>query len=84
MLDGEPDYGAPPLTVRFETEANCTGGPVEFSWDFGDGSTGGNVPGPSHTYERQGEYVATVRVRAPDGGRSEDELEITVDATFEE
>lgn len=84
IVEGEPDYGAPPLTVRFETEASCSGGPVTYSWDFGDGGAGGDEPRPSHTYERHGEYTVVVRVAAPGGGTSQDELEITVDSSFEE
>lgn len=83
MVDGEPDYGAPPLTVRFVTEANCTATPITYAWDFGDGAKDGNVPHPSHTYERAGEYVAVVRVTAPDGGASDDELDIVVEASLD-
>jgi len=79
IVDAEPDFGAPPLTVHFTTETDCTGAPVTFSWDFGDGSKGGNEPAPSHTYAKVGDYIATVNVSAPDGGSGADEIDITVD-----
>jgi len=79
IVDAEPDFGAPPLSVNFITETDCTGEPVTFSWDFGDGSKGGNDPKPSHTYDKAGDYIATVTASAPDGGRGTDEIDITVD-----
>ena len=80
MVDAEPDFGAPPLTVNFVTDTDCTGEPVTFSWDFGDGSKGGNDAKPSHTYDKPGDYIAVVTVAAPDGGEGTDEIDITVDA----
>jgi PKD repeat protein len=84
IVDAEPDFGAPPLTVHFTTETDCTGSPVTFSWDFGDGSKGGNEPAPSHTYAKVGDYVATVSATAPDGGSGADEIDITVDEDLAE
>src|SRR5262245_38175382 len=52
LVDAEPDFGKPPLKVQFETEIDCTGSPVTYSWDFGDGKTGGNEANPSHVYEK--------------------------------
>lgn len=79
IVDAEPDFGAPPLTVNFVTETDCTGEPVTFAWDFGDGTKGGNDPKPSHTYDKAGDYLAVVTATAPDGGRGSDEIDITVD-----
>lgn len=84
IVDAEPDFGAPPLTVNFVTEIDCTGGPVTYSWDFGDGNKGGNDPKPSHVYAKAGDYVATVTVTAPDGGTGSDEIDITVDSDLAE
>jgi PKD repeat protein len=67
IVDAETDFGPPPLTVHFTTETDCTGSPVTFSWDFGDGSKGGNEPNPTHVYARAGDYIATVSTTAPDG-----------------
>jgi PKD repeat protein len=79
IVDAEPDFGAPPLTVNFVTETDCTGEPVTYSWDFGDGTTGGNDSKPSHTYDKAGDYIAIVTATAPDGGSGTDEIDITVD-----
>jgi PKD repeat protein len=84
LVDAEPDFGPPPLKVQFETEIDCTGSPVTYSWDFGDGKTGGNEANPSHVYDKAGEYVATVKVTAPDGGEGEDEIDITADDDLDE
>jgi uncharacterized membrane protein len=84
IVDAEPDFGAPPLTVHFSTETDCTGSPVTFSWDFGDGSKGGNEPNPTHTYEKAGDFVAVVSTTAPDGGTGTDEIDVTVDADLAE
>ncbi len=79
ILDGEPDYGPPPLKVVFETEVDCTSSPLTYSWDFGDGTKGGNEANPTHAYEKPGDYVATVTVTAPDGGKGTDDIDISVD-----
>ena len=84
IVDTEPDFGSPPLTVQFMTEVDCSSGPVTFGWDFGDGASGGNEPGPSHVYEKPGDYIVTVTVEAPDGGHGKDEIDVTVDAFFDE
>jgi uncharacterized membrane protein len=84
IVDAEPDFGAPPLRVNFITEIDCTGQPVTYAWDFGDGTKGGNDPKPAHTYEKAGDYVATVTVTAPDGGTGSDEIDITVDDDLSE
>jgi PKD repeat protein len=84
LVDAEPDFGSPPMKVQFETDVECTGSPVTFSWDFGDGTKGGNEANPVHVYEKPGEYVAVVKVTAPDGGEGEDEIDITVDEDLDE
>jgi len=84
IVDAEPDFGSPPLAVTFSTETDCTAEPVTYSWDFGDGTKGGNEANPSHTYQKPGDYVATVTTTAPDGGRGTDEIDITVDAELAE
>jgi hypothetical protein len=84
IVDAEPDFGGPPLKVVFETEIDCTAQPVTYSWDFGDGTTGGNEPNPTHVYTTPGDYIATVITKSPDGGEGEDEIDITVDADLAE
>ena len=51
--------------------AQVTGGTVEYSWDFGDGTptTGYSSSSTiSHSYQTAGIYTVTVTVRAPGGG----------------
>ncbi len=83
IVDAEPDFGPPPLTVNFVTEIDCTGSPVTYRWDFGDGTTGGSDPNPTHVYEKPGDYVATVTATAPDGGLGDDDIDITVEESAE-
>lgn len=79
FVDAEPDYGDAPLTAVFSTDLECGDKPVTYSWDFGDGSKGGNEPAPSHTYEKAGDYIATVTVKTADGAEGTDEIDIFVD-----
>jgi gliding motility-associated-like protein len=43
-----------------------TGGPVSWTWDFGDGSSG-NIQNPSHTYPLAGNYTTSLIVTTADG-----------------
>ena len=79
IVDAEPDLGAPPLKVVFETEVDCTSEPARYEWDFGDGTKGGNEPAPTHLYDKEGDFLAIVTVTAPDGAVGTDEIDITVD-----
>lgn len=84
IMDADPDYGPPPLTVSFSAEVECTAGEVKYQWDFGDGTTSQD-PSPQHTYTKAGDYVATLTVTAGTASAS-DEIDITVeeDAPTEE
>lgn len=84
IVDAEPDYGPPPLKVQFMTEIDCTAEPVTYTWDFGDGTKGGNEPNPVHVYEKPGDFVATVITKSPDGGEGDDEIDVTVDPDLAE
>lgn len=84
IVSADREFGGPPLTVHFRSEVDCTAAPVTYAWDFGDGGQGSTAPHPSHTYEREGEFVAVVRVAAPDGGSSDDSIDIAVDAALDE
>lgn len=77
IMDADPDYGPPPLTVAFSAEVECTGGEVKYHWDFGDGTTS-QEPSPQHTYTKAGDYVATLTVTAGTASAS-DEIDITVE-----
>lgn len=79
IAEAEPDEGAPPLKVQFTASVEEEeGGPWTFAWDFGDGnkSTDQN---PVHTYEKVGEYTATLTVTDSKNNKGTDEIDIFVE-----
>jgi PKD repeat protein len=79
IAEAEPDEGAPPLKVQFTASVEEeNGGPFTYKWDFGDGgnSTDQN---PVHTYEKVGEYTATLTVNDQKGNKGTDEIDIFVE-----
>ncbi len=77
IIDVEPDYGPPPLTVEFSSEVECTKGQPTYKWDFGDG-TGSEEANPKHTYKEAGDFTAKVTVTAG-SATAEDEIDILVE-----
>jgi len=76
IAEAEPDEGAPPLKVQFTASVEEeTGGPFTFSWDFGDGQKSADQ-NPVHTYEKVGEYTATLTVTNQKGNKGTDEVDI--------
>ncbi len=59
-----PNAGLAPATVQFSSGASSDpyGGPLTFSWNFGDGSPVSTAANPSHTYSTNGTYAATLTV----------------------
>ncbi len=49
-----PQFGNPPLDVQF---SDFSTGAVGYSWDFGDGQSGGNLANPSHIYQDTGLFT---------------------------
>ena len=84
IAEAEPDEGAPPLKVQFtgsvEEEA---GGPFTFEWDFGDGQKS-TEQNPAHTYEKVGEYTATLTVVDQKSNKGTDEIDIFVETDEDE
>ena len=79
IAEAEPDEGAPPLKVQFTASVEEeTGGPFSFSWDFGD-SNKSTEQNPSHTYDKVGEYTATLTVTNQKGNKGTDEIDIFVE-----
>ena len=79
IAEAEPDEGAPPLKVQFTASVEEeTGGPFSFSWDFGDGNKS-TEQNPSHTYDKVGEYTATLTVTNQKGNKGTDEIDIFVE-----
>jgi beta propeller repeat protein len=61
-FEGNNSIGALPLTVYFSDKS--TGNPINWNWDFGDGTsgTGMNV---THVYNNSGIYTVTLTVSTP-------------------
>jgi PKD repeat protein len=79
IAEAEPDEGAPPLKVQFTASVEEeTGGPFTFGWDFGDGNKS-TEQNPSHTYDKVGEYTATLTVTNQKGNKGTDEIDIFVE-----
>ncbi len=79
IAEAEPDEGAPPLKVQFTASVEEeTGAPFTFSWDFGDGSKSSDQ-NPLHTYDKVGEYTATLSVTNQKGNKGTDEIDIFVE-----
>ncbi|HZP39934.1 MAG TPA: PKD domain-containing protein [Candidatus Binatia bacterium] len=83
IAEAEPDEGAPPLKVQFTASVEEeTGGPFTFAWDFGDGNKS-TEQNPVHTYEKVGEYTATLTVTNQKGNKGTDEIDIFVETEEE-
>jgi hypothetical protein len=86
LAEGEPDSGAAPLVVQFEVESLVVDeiSAPRYTWDFGDGSPKSNEASPKHTYEKPGEYTATVGVVDASGEHGWDEVDILVEEPADE
>ena len=79
IAEAEPDEGAPPLKVQFTASVEeDEGGPWRFEWDFGDGSKS-SEQNPVHTYQKVGEYTATLTVTDQKNNKGTDEIDIFVE-----
>jgi microbial collagenase len=65
--------------VKFTSEVECNSGAPTFKWSFGDGSAGSTEANPTHQYDKEGEFVASVTVTGPSGGTDTDEMDIIVE-----
>jgi kumamolisin len=60
--------GVAPLRVNFTATAQGGAGPpYNFTWTFGDNTTGGYGAATNHTYLHPGDYVAFLTARDPNG-----------------
>lgn len=83
IAEADPDEGAPPLKVQFTASVEEEeGGPFSFKWDFGDGQSS-SEQNPSHTYDKVGEYTATLTVSNQKGNKGNDEIDIFVETEEE-
>jgi PKD repeat protein/regulation of enolase protein 1 (concanavalin A-like superfamily) len=72
--------GPVPLAVQFDGSASSDpeNRPLEYSWDFGDGSDPSSDPSPEHVYSVPGIYKAKLVVTDHAGVSGEDTVTITV------
>jgi hypothetical protein len=75
--EADPDEGTPPLSVKFTSTVEDATGAVSCEWDFGDGSAKSTEMNPSHTYDKVGDYVATLRCKDSKGIEGETEIDVT-------
>ncbi|GAA2326517.1 PQQ-dependent sugar dehydrogenase [Dactylosporangium salmoneum] len=74
--------GVAPLAVTFSSAGSSDpeGGALTYSWAFGDGGTS-TAANPSHTYTTNGNYVATLTVKDPQGATGTASVPISVGNT---
>jgi len=82
-LDATPTNGDAPLQVQFDGSGSVDGdgGPIDFLWDFGDGSPTSNAVTLQHTYSRDGVYAASLTVTDSEGAEAHDVVTILVGNT---
>lgn len=79
MASAAPLSGGIPLTVTFSSAGSSdpNGDPLEYIWDFGDGS-GAFGPNPTHVYTTTGAFAPTLTVSDLHGGYNTKALQVTV------
>jgi PKD repeat protein len=78
-LEGEPDEGAPPLSVKWTSTVEDGTPPYTYKWDYGDGTPAGTEANPSHVYQKEGEFTATLTVTDSKGLTGSEEYDILVE-----
>ncbi|MFM9371324.1 PQQ-dependent sugar dehydrogenase [Streptomyces sp. Da 82-17] len=73
--------GQAPLQVQFKAEGtDADGDKLTYSWDFGDGGTS-TEQNPTHTFEKNGVYSATVTAKDKTGRTGSASAHVTVGNT---
>ena len=78
-LEGDPDEGAPPLTVKWTSTVEDGTPPYTYKWDFGDGTPASTEANPTHVYQKEGEFTATLSVSDSKGLTGSEEYDILVE-----
>jgi len=78
-LEGDPDEGAPPLTVKWTSTVEDGTPPYTYKWDFGDGTPTSSEANPTHVYQKEGEFTATLSVTDSKGIAGSEEYDILVE-----
>jgi PKD repeat protein/regulation of enolase protein 1 (concanavalin A-like superfamily) len=80
QIAADPINGSAPLDVRFTASGrDPEGGPLMYTWDFGDGA-GGAGRSVTHRYWTPGPYTAKVTVRDAQGATGTATVQVTVGA----
>ena len=68
--------GKVPLNINFKgSGSDCDGVIVSYNWEFGDGETS-NSQNPTHVYQKNGKYIATLTVTDNNGNIGEKNIDI--------
>ena len=78
---GTPRSGDAPLTVQFTGSASGGCPPVTYRWEFGDGGTS-DGRNPNHTYEKSGDYSASLTITDSNGNTDREDFAVTVTEKF--
>ncbi len=80
VASADPREGYPPLSVRFSSggTADPDDDPLQYTWDFGDGSPLSSQEHPEHTYTTAGLYTARLTVSDGRGGTHSATVQISV------
>lgn len=79
-ITASPLTGYAPLTVNFHVTVEGGSQPYSYSWSFGDGSTS-TLQNPTHTYQTQGNYTASLTVTDAKGNSATGSVRISVTST---
>src|SRR3569623_374603 len=76
-----PTSGTAPLDVAFHCDGAGGDAPLQYVWDFGDG-TQSTLQNPSHTYTAAGSFTAMCEVQDANGDSANASVTITADAAI--
>ena len=76
-----PTTGTAPLEVAFHCDGAGGDAPLQYVWDFGDG-TQSTLQNPSHTYTAAGSFTAMCEVKDANGDSANASVTITADAAM--
>ncbi|MEH6850271.1 collagenase, partial [Bacillus pseudomycoides] len=76
----EPYYGEANNAIEFKSDSSKAEDRkiVSYLWDFGDGNTSTEA-NPTHAYEKEGTYTATVTMKDDKGKESKEKMTVNVD-----
>ncbi|WP_223758339.1 PQQ-dependent sugar dehydrogenase [Myxococcus sp. RHSTA-1-4] len=80
VASAQPDNGGVPLLVRFSSAGTVDpdGDALQYTWDFGDGTSTSSLAHPEHTYPVAGVYTARLTVSDGRGGSGSASVRVSV------